>query len=73
MTRPITNPVELRRAGVEALVRELGYVNAMRFLLQFDPGQGDYTQERRLLLPDRSVEQLLEDSRGLPPGPQCTT
>jgi hypothetical protein len=31
---PITDPVELRRRGLEVLTRELGYVNAMRFMLQ---------------------------------------
>lgn len=39
-------PTELRRKGFLALVNALGYVDAIRFLQQYDPGQGDYTKER---------------------------
>jgi hypothetical protein len=42
----ISDPAELRRRGVEVLVRELGYADAMRFLHQFGGGHGDYTAER---------------------------
>lgn len=58
----IKNPVELRRRGIEVLVRELGYANAMRFLLQYDSGHGDYTKERKELLPDWKVEEMMRDS-----------
>jgi hypothetical protein len=37
---------ELKRKGFQALVDTLGYVDAIRFLRQYDLGQGDYTQER---------------------------
>jgi hypothetical protein len=36
-------PAELRRAGIDALLRTLGPVGMARFLQQFDPGHGDYT------------------------------
>jgi hypothetical protein len=39
-------PVELRRQGLAALRKELGYVGMVRFLNQFDAGSGDYTKER---------------------------
>ncbi|WNZ26290.1 hypothetical protein HJG54_28025 [Leptolyngbya sp. NK1-12] len=39
-------PVELRRQGLAALRKELGYVGMVRFLHQFDAGSGDYTKER---------------------------
>jgi hypothetical protein len=39
-------PMELRRQGLAALCKELGYVDMVRFLSQFDAG-GDYTKERR--------------------------
>lgn len=39
-------PFELRRQGLAALRKELGYVGMVRFLHQFDPGSGDYTKER---------------------------
>lgn len=38
---------DIRRAGVEALARELGPVGMIRFLQQFETGRGDYTAERQ--------------------------
>ncbi len=56
----IANPADLRRKATEILVRELGYADAMRFLLQFESGQGDYTADRDAILPDLSTEDLLK-------------
>jgi hypothetical protein len=53
------NPAELRRRGIEVLVRELGYANAMRFMLQFDSGRGDYTKERDQILPVLTDDEFL--------------
>jgi len=39
-------PMELRRQGLAALRKELGYVGMVRFLHQFDAGSCDYTKER---------------------------
>jgi hypothetical protein len=63
----ITNPAELRSRGIEVLIRELGYVNAMRFLLLYDPGHGDYTMERDQFLPVWTVEEMLREAEGLLP------
>jgi hypothetical protein len=61
MTTPISSPAELRRRGLEVLVRELGYVDAMRFLLQYETGQGDYTRDRHQFLPSWTVEELIRE------------
>lgn len=61
MNKPST-PFELQRRGMEALVRELGYADALRFMLQFSAGKGDYTKERRRLLAGATVEELLDAS-----------
>ena len=55
-------PNELRQAGLDALVRELGPEGAIRFIQQFDPGKGDYTAERTAWLPD-DVETILKEMR----------
>lgn len=39
-------PIELRRQGLAALHKELGYVGMVRFLNQFEAGSGDYTKDR---------------------------
>lgn len=60
MRSSIANPVELRERGFAALVRALGWVDAVRFLQQFEPGHGNYTEERRRILPDWDAETLVE-------------
>jgi hypothetical protein len=57
----ITNHSELRQRGFRALADALGWVNAVRFLREYDPGSGNYTEERAALLPDWSVEQLMAE------------
>jgi hypothetical protein len=47
---------------VQTLVRELGYLDAMRFLLQYDTGQGDYTRERHQLLPAWTAEEMVREA-----------
>lgn len=49
---------EIRTIGFEALVRELGPAGAVRFIQQYERGHGDYTQERRSLLPKKSVGEV---------------
>ena len=37
---------EVRREGLEALRERLGRADSVRFLQQFETGQGNYAQER---------------------------
>jgi hypothetical protein len=50
------NPAELRAAGYKALTAALGPLGMARFLRQLEQGHGDYTQERRGWLRDKSVQ-----------------
>lgn len=61
----ITNQAELRHRGFKALTEALGWVNAVRFLRQYDPGSGNYTEERRTLLPDWDAATLVQEARKL--------
>jgi hypothetical protein len=47
----IIDPRELRETGFRALSGAIGWVNAVRFLRQLDPGSGNYTEERQTILP----------------------
>ena len=58
MDQVIANHSELRERGFRALAQALGWVNAVRFLREYDPGSGNYTEERASLLPDQSLEEL---------------
>jgi hypothetical protein len=49
---------EIRTIGFDALVRELGPADAIRFIGQYEAGQGDYTRNRRKLLPKKSVREI---------------
>jgi hypothetical protein len=59
MTPIITSPVELRQRGFEALVASLGWVNAVRFLQQYEINRHDYTNERDQILPNWDAETLV--------------
>jgi len=52
------NPVALRKAGLDALTKELGPLGMALFMLQFDVGYGDYTAERDDLLKDITLEDV---------------
>jgi hypothetical protein len=71
MTTHTMTSVQIRRAGLDALVRELGPVGMIRFLQQFETGSGDYSTERHSLLADDRIATLAEQirrGRGSSPG-----
>ena len=49
---------EIRTIGFEALLRELGPAGAIRFIQQYETGRGDYTRDRRKLLPKMTVREI---------------
>jgi len=54
-------PTEIQKAGWKALREELGLSGALRFVLQYEKGQGDYTSLRRELFKGETVETLVRD------------
>jgi hypothetical protein len=58
MIESTSSQAEVRRAGLEALARELGPVGMVRFLQQFETGSGDYSENRHALLGDSNVATL---------------
>jgi hypothetical protein len=59
MSTILLEPVELRSRGFDALVDALGWVNAVRFIHQFERSRFDYTTERDTTLPDWDVSELV--------------
>jgi hypothetical protein len=51
---------EIRMEGWKALTERLGAAGAMRFMMQYDPGHGDYSRERHQLFADLTVEELID-------------
>jgi len=52
---------QIRVTGYHALLRELGPVNLIRFLQQFESGYGDYTRERHEWLNRYTVEEIAQE------------
>jgi hypothetical protein len=51
-------PQQIRTAGIAALSRELGVVGMIRFMQQFEMGQGDYSKDRHQWLDQYSVADI---------------
>jgi hypothetical protein len=58
-----TNPVILRKLGLEALCKSLGPLGMVRFLRQYEAGTGDYTKERDLWLKGIEIESIAMELR----------
>jgi len=56
-------PQQIRAAGLAALSRELGVVGMIRFMQQFEMGQGDYSKDRHKWLDDQDMETVLKRIR----------
>jgi len=55
-----TNLMQIRQMGLEVLNRELGPVLMIRFLQQFELGQGDYSTERHQWLKNMTVSDVVD-------------
>lgn len=56
-------PSEIRSVGFDALCDRLGPAGALRFMLQFRIGRGDYTKERRQLFQGDTAHTLARQLR----------
>jgi hypothetical protein len=68
--KPAIRPLaEINRQAMEILIREMGVVDAHRFLAQYQAGSGDYTKERGQSLGSLSFEQIVSEikARGRKP------
>ncbi|GFP35674.1 hypothetical protein HKBW3S43_01463 [Candidatus Hakubella thermalkaliphila] len=57
MGRLIVDPKILRK-GWKALVEELGVVDATKFVLAFEPGEGDSVKELQKMWGDKSIDEI---------------
>jgi len=56
-------PSEIRRAGWEALRGKLGPAGTLRFILEYDRGEGNYTELRKKLFKDKTVKHIVQDMK----------
>lgn len=57
---------EIRAEGWKALTDRLGVSGAIRFLMEYDPGRGDYVEERRELFRDLTLADAIARARARP-------
>jgi hypothetical protein len=69
MTTHVQSISEVTQRGTNALIKEIGVVDTIRFLNQFRVGSGNYTLERDKLFGEMSVKDIIGEikkSRGQP-------
>lgn len=55
-TRPL---IEINQQAISLLYKELGVIDAVRFLKQFTQGYGNYTQEREVIYANKSLDDIV--------------
>ena len=53
--------IEINLQAINLLYKELGVVDAVRFLKQFTRGYGNYTQEREILFANKSLDEIVSE------------
>ncbi|MEW6716413.1 MAG: hypothetical protein AB1345_02750 [Chloroflexota bacterium] len=53
--------VEINQQAIRLLYKELGVVDAVRFLKQFTQGYGNYTQEREAIFVNKSLDDIVSE------------
>ena len=56
-------PVEVRRAGWDALRETFGPDGALKFILDYDRGEGNYTELRKKIFMGKTVKNIIEDMK----------
>jgi len=56
-------PAEFRREGWKVLREKLGPNSALKFILDYDRGEGDYTEMRKKLFKGKKVEDIVKDMK----------
>ncbi len=54
-------PLEIRKVGWYALKSQIGIARSLKFLLEYDKGEGDYTELRKELFKGQTVTDILND------------
>jgi len=53
--------IEINQQAISLLYKELGVVDAVRFLKQFTQGFGNYTQERESVFANKSLDDIVSE------------
>ncbi len=53
--------VEINEEAIRILCREIGLVNTLRFLNQYSPGLGNYTEDREKLFGGMTLKSIVSE------------
>jgi len=53
--------IEIHKEGYKILAKGLGIVNFIRFIQEFETGEGDYTKDRHKWQDKYTVEKIIEE------------
>ncbi|MFO7684292.1 MAG: hypothetical protein R6X34_30040 [Chloroflexota bacterium] len=53
--------IEVNQQAISLLYKELGVIDAVRFLKQFTQGYGNYTQEREVIFANKSLDEIMSE------------
>jgi hypothetical protein len=60
-TTDFLNPNMIREKGIDILTKELGAVETSYFLSLFESGEGNWTEERKQILKNATLEDIKSD------------
>lgn len=63
MTLPLKALAEINHEAIRVLSREIGLANTIRFINQFTTGMGNYTEERREMFADLTLDDLVSEMK----------
>lgn len=63
MAVPVRSLSEINDEAIRLLVREMGAADAARFIGQFTTGYGDYTEKRKEMFKDLTLEEVVREIR----------
>jgi hypothetical protein len=61
MTIEVKPLTEITHEALSILYKHLGIANTMRFINQFTTGYGNYTEERREIYADMSIDDIVAE------------
>jgi len=58
---PKLTPKEIRSIGWDVLLKNLGPNGALRFILDYEKGEGNYCELRKEIFKDKTVQELVQE------------
>ncbi len=56
---------ELKTKGWDALIKELGYAGATKFMILYESGKGNYTEERKKLFQNKTIDEIIKEIKNM--------